>query len=317
MKVLGLSFGRKMRCSEILVKEALYKAKEAGVDVQFISTIDMNIQHCKGCGACSAGRDNGKQIKCIIKDDYEELKEAILDADGIIIAAPVYAVAPVGQFKNFLDRFGPAHDRAAVQAEQNKRIANVTELLDERIFKNRYVGYISVGGASTQNWVSLGLPSMHLFSFSTMMKVVGQIDAYDMGRTTNPVLDQDLMNRVGELGRRIAESIGKPYEQVEWYGEEGTCPVCHNNLITVAKSTIVECPICGIKGHLSVDGDKVNIEFSKEEQNRARGTINGLQEHFDEIKNMKKVCIPKLQANKDILPRMLEKYKNFEELIEK
>ena len=88
MKVLGISFGRKMKCSEILVKEALYKAKEEGAEVEFISTLNLNIQHCTGCGACSAGRDKGKQIKCIIKDDYEILEQAVLSTDAIIVAAP-------------------------------------------------------------------------------------------------------------------------------------------------------------------------------------------------------------------------------------
>ena len=314
MKVLGVSFGRTMRCSEILVKEALLKAKEAGAEVEFISTLKMNIQHCTGCGACSIGRENGKQIKCIITDDYEILEQAVLDADAVIVAAPVFVVGPVGQFKNFVDRFGPAHDRAALNAQQNKRISADTELLDERSFKNRYVGYISVGGASTQNWVSLGLPTMNLFGISTMMKVVGQIDAYDMGRTANPVLDEALMERAGELGRRVTKAIGKPYGEVEWFGEEGTCPVCHNNLVTINKTTTVECPICGIKGHLSVAGDKVNIEFSQYEQERARSTQNGLNEHYAEIDNMKKVCIPKLIVTKDTLPGMLQKYKDFDKL---
>lgn len=314
MKVLGISFGRKMKCGELLVKEALFKAKDAGAEVQFINAVDMDIKHCKGCGACSAGRDNGKQIKCIIKDDYQALEDAVLDADAVIIAAPVYAIAPSGQFKNFVDRFGPAHDRAALVAEQNKRIAAGTELLDARSFKDRYVGLISVGGASTQNWVSLGLPTMHTFAFSLKMKVVGQIDAYDMGRTANPLLDQNLMDRVGELGKKVTEAVGKPYDEVEWYGEEGTCPVCHCNLISLNKTTTVECPICGIEGHLSIEGDKVKVEFSKEQQNRARGTDIGLQEHYDEIQNMITVLVPKLQANQETLPKMLEKYKNFDEL---
>ena len=313
MKVLGLSFGRTMKCSEILVKEALLKAKEAGAEVKFISTVNMDIQHCKGCGACSAGRDRGKQIKCIIKDDYEILEQAVLEADGIIVAAPVFAIAPVGQFKNFIDRFGPAHDRAALEAEQKKRIEAGTELLDERALRNKYVGYISVGGASTQNWVSLGLPSMHIFGFSVAMKVVGQIDAYDMGRTANPVLDENLIGRAGELGRRVAEAVGRPYSEVEWFGEEGTCPVCHNNLLTVNKTTTVECPVCGITGKLSIMGDELKVKISIEQQNRARNTYNGLLEHYLEIQGMKDVAIPKIIATKDTLPGMLQKYKDFSE----
>lgn len=81
-------------------------------------------------------------------------------------------------------------------------------------------------------------------------------------------------------------------------------------------TTHVECPICGIWGTLSVDGDKVNVEFSEEEKNRARNTTIGIYEHYNEIQNMIEVCVPKLVANKDTLPKMMEKYKNFDKEIE-
>lgn len=320
MKVLGISFGRKMKCGDIMVKEALYKAKEAGADVEFINTVNMNIGHCKGCGACSTVRDRGGQVKCIVKDDYLKLEEAILDADGIIIAAPVYAVGIVGQFKNFLDRFGPAHDQAALLEEQKKRIAagkSGEELLDERYFKERYVGYISVGGASTQNWVSLGLPMMHLFEFSCRMKVVGQIDAYDQGRKASPVLDSELMEQCGALGKAVAESVGKPYEEVEWVGEDGICPVCHCNLLSIGpdRSTRIECPICGIYGELEIKNQKIQVNFSQTQKNRARVTLEGLYEHYHEIQGMIKICVPKLQKNKDTLPKLLDKYEKFDQYI--
>lgn len=320
MKVLGISFGRKMKCGEIMVKEALFKAKAAGADVEYISAVNLNIGHCKGCGACSAVRELGGQVKCILKDDYLKLEEAVLDADGIIIAAPVYAVGIVGQFKNFIDRFGPAHDRAALLEDQKKRLAagkSGEDLLDERYFKDRYVGYISVGGASTQNWVSLGLPIMHLFDFSCHMKVVGHIDAYDQGRKANPVFDEQLMRQCGDLGKAIAESIGKPYEEVKWLGDEGVCPVCHCNLLSIGvdKTNRVECPICGIYGTLELSGGKISVSFDEEQKNRARWTLTGLYEHYHEIRGMIEVCVPKLTANKDTLPLLLEKYEKFDEYI--
>jgi hypothetical protein len=77
----------------------------------------------------------------------------------------------------------------------------------------------------------------------------------------------------------------------------------------------VECPICGITGHLSIEGNNVKVNFSKGEQNHARGTATGLQEHYDEIGNMKVVAIPKLMATKDTLPKMLEKYRDFDKLV--
>ncbi|MFV0364371.1 MAG: flavodoxin family protein [Suipraeoptans sp.] len=122
MKVLGISFGRKNQRGDVMVKEALFAAKEAGADVEFINTVRMDIGHCRACDYCSRMRDNGEEeIHCCFKDDYHILEEACLDADGIIIAAPVYAVGIVGQFKNFVDRFGPAHDRAALIEENKKK----------------------------------------------------------------------------------------------------------------------------------------------------------------------------------------------------
>lgn len=317
MKVVGISFGRMNQRSDILVKEALFAAKKAGADVQFINTVRLDIGHCRACDYCSRMRDKGEvEIHCCMKDDYHILEEACLEADGIIIAAPVYAVGIVGQFKNFVDRFGPSHDRAALLEENKKRKAEGKPELDPRYFKDRYTGYISVGGAQTHNWVSLGLPMLDLFSFSFCMKCVGHVDAYDQGRTGSPLLDKNLMAQAAELGKAVAESLGKPYDEVDtWVGDEGVCPVCHNPLLSMNGTTHVECPICGIWGDLSVDGDKVKVEWSEKEIARARNTNIGIYEHYNEIQNMIPVCVPKLTENKDYLDEQMKKYINFDETI--
>lgn len=311
MKILGLSFGRNMKNSDLLVKHALMAAQANGAEIKFINVMNKKIGHCTGCGICSQNRDKGQQIRCIIKDDYLEVENEVLEADGIIVAAPVYSIAPTGQMKNFIDRFGAAHDRAFCLAEQNRRIeqGNV-ELLDERLFKDRYVAYISVGGAATQNWVSLGLPMFHLFGMSIMMKSVGQIDAYNMGRSGSPLLLRDLMDSVAKLGQHLAESIGQPYADVKWLGDEGVCPNCHNRMVTVlGKGTTIECPICGIEGNLSIDQGEIKISFPAAQVHRARGTFAGLEEHYLEIRSMPGHAIPKLQANKEFLDTEMLKYK--------
>lgn len=317
MKVVGISFGRMNQRSDILVKEALFAAKKAGADVQFINTVRLDIGHCRACDYCSRMKDKGEvEIHCCMKDDYHILEEACLEADGIIIAAPVYAVGIVGQFKNFVDRFGPSHDRAALLEENKKRKAEGKPELDPRYFKDRYTGMISVGGAQTHNWVSLGLPMLDLFNFSLCMKCVGHVDAYDQGRTGSPLLDKNLMAQAAELGKAVAESLGKPYDEVDtWVGDEGVCPVCHNPLLSMNGTTHVECPICGIWGDLSVDGDKVKVEWSEKEIARARNTNIGIYEHYNEIQNMITVCVPKLVANKDMLDEEMKKYINFDESI--
>ncbi len=312
MKVLGISFGRNgAHNCDIVCKQALMAAKEAGADVKFVNTMNMVIGHCKGCGACGRTRDKGGQIRCILKDDYLTLENEVLEADEIVVVAPVYSIAPSGQLKNFIDRFGAAHDLAAATEEQKKRTSEGGEPLDPRIFKKRYVAYVSVGGAHTPNWVSMGLPNMYMFGMSVAMIGVGQIDAYDMGERTNPVLDPPFLANVAGLGKHLVESFGKEREDVAWYGEKGVCPVCHNKIITLNGTTDVECPMCGIRGKLSVDGDKISVDFSKEEQRRARCTLTGLYEHYYELKHMMSVILPKLEANKDTLPELMKPFADF------
>lgn len=319
MKVLGINFGgRAMRCCEIMVKEALFGAKEAGAEVEFVRTIGMRIDPCTGCGACSM--DMGGNVHCVRKDDYAALEEKVLDADGIIIASPVFSVGTTGQMKNFYDRFGAAHDRAHCLEENKKRIAGGKtgdELLDPRYFKDHYVAYISVGGADTPHWVSLGLPIMNEFGVSQYMKVVGQMDAYGQGQRANPVLDEQMMAQCHELGRRVAEAVGKPYDEVEWYGDEGVCPYCHNNSVMMNKMPEVYCTTCGARGTLEVKDGKPAFSWLPKDDPRqeSRMLLKGLYAHYWEIEHMKEVCIPKLTQYKDVIEERMQKYKNFDRTI--
>lgn len=322
MYILGLSFGRAMGNTDILVKEALYGAKEGAPDaeVKFINTNRLKIDRCIGCGACSMALERGKDNDCIVKDDLQAVEEEIRKADCIIVGAPVYVLQPVGQFKNLVDRFSCRHDVSAINWVLDKRRRGEApgdpDAFPQERLKRRTVSYISVGGASTQNWVSMGTATMHLFGFPAMMKVVGNYDAHNMGTTGNPVLNETLISEIHEMGKQTALAYFKKDEDIEWFGDPGTCPVCHQNLLTMNGTTTVECPICGIEGKLSVEGDKVKVEFSQQQQDRARGTFAGLREHTVEIQGFGAICGPKLAAVKDQLPQMLDKYKNFDQYIQ-
>ncbi len=324
MKVLGLSFGKKNANTDILVKEALYGAKAAVSDaeIRFINTQRLKIDRCIGCGACSTSLEKGKDNDCIIKDDFQMVEEAIREADAIILGAPVYVLQPVGQFKNLVDRFSCRHDVSAINWVLDKRRAGEApgdpDAFPQERLRRRTVSYISVGGASTSNWVSMGCATLHLFGFPVMMKVVGNYNAYSMGTIGNPYLDEELIGNIREMGKRTAEAYSMEDKDVEWFGPQGngTCPVCHQNLLTVNGTTTVECPICGIEGKLSIEGDKLNVTFSEEQQARARGTFAGLREHTTEIQGFGSICGPKIMANKELLEKQMDRIKNFDKYIE-
>ncbi len=287
MKVLGLSFGRKDQNCDICVKQALLGAQAAGAEVMFLNTMHLKITHCTGCGACDKRREKGGPSRCVIKDDFAFVENAILEADGIILAAPVYVLGPTGQFKNLVDRMGPSHDRAQMEDVQAQRIAagkSGEELLDPRLFKDRFLGYISVGGARTENWTSMGLPNMHLFGFSMQMTPVDQINVYDMGDRVKPFFDPALTADLTAMGEHVAKAIGQNRYEVPWMGKsQGHCPLCHNDLVTLKGGTTVECPICGMAGTLEIVDGEIRVQYSPEQINQARLRPQGVLDHHLEI----------------------------------
>lgn len=323
MKILGLSFGRVMGNCDILTKEALFGAKEAipEAEIKFINTVKLKIGRCIGCGACSTALEKGKDNQCVIKDDFQALEAEVREADVLIVAAPMYVLQPVGQFKDFVDRFSCRHDVSAIHWVLDKRRSgempgNADDFPLERL-KRRTVAYISVGGATTSHWVSMGCASMPLFGFPPLMIQTGNMDASATGPMGNPVLNEPFMKQAHDLGKHAAVSYTLPDEEITWYGPEGTCPACHQNLLLVNGTTTVECPICGIEGKLSIVDEKLIVDFPKEQIARSRNTFQGLREHTTEIQGFGAQAVPKIMAagGFDALKEKLEKYKNFEETI--
>ena len=96
MKVLGISFGRRNQRSDVMVKEALFAAKAAGAEVQFINTVRMDIGHCRACDYCSRMRDKGEtEIHCCMKDDYHILEEACLLHILLFSILPAFFLSPL------------------------------------------------------------------------------------------------------------------------------------------------------------------------------------------------------------------------------
>ena len=99
MKVIGIvSSPRKGGNTEILVRQALRAAREAGAETELISVAKMNISPCDGCGACE------KNGICKIKDDMQVIYQQLESADGIVFGTPVYFLNVTAQAKAIIDR---------------------------------------------------------------------------------------------------------------------------------------------------------------------------------------------------------------------
>ena len=111
VKILGISLGTKNGSNDAMCKEALIAAHEAGAEVSFIHLLDWDIQHCSGCVACSRGLVMGKGNICTKKDEFDDFRDKVLDADGVLFVDPIFECGASGLAHTIMDRFGPRLDR--------------------------------------------------------------------------------------------------------------------------------------------------------------------------------------------------------------
>ena len=165
---------------------------------------------------------------------------------------------------------------------------NVDQLPDERSFKKRVGALLSVGGAMTKNWLSFMLPTMYEFTMSMGIDVIDMHEYHGAMAYEHVLGNEGQMERMKKMGRNIAAALTAEgeKERTRWRGEEeGICPVCHCDMLTVSKDrSSVECPVCGIYGELECRDGRIQARFSEAEQQRSRLRWDGKLEHSTEIK---------------------------------
>ena len=88
---------RKINTYNILlqIKELL---KDKDISLEIVELYNYNIKDCIGCEYCI---NNGS---CVVNDDTEKVMKILSNADGIILASPVYLQQVSGKIKTFIDR---------------------------------------------------------------------------------------------------------------------------------------------------------------------------------------------------------------------
>ncbi|MDP6825211.1 MAG: flavodoxin family protein [Dehalococcoidales bacterium] len=85
MKVLGtVGSPRKNGNSEMLAAYSLRAVAEEGLVTEIIPLGDLDIRPCNACMVCS------REERCSIEDDLFPIYLRMKEADGIILATPVY-----------------------------------------------------------------------------------------------------------------------------------------------------------------------------------------------------------------------------------
>ena len=206
IKILGIC-GSPIKGSntEVFLREALKAAETTGgVQTELIALAGKKIGDCRHCNWCV-----GKQIEgkfCAQNDDMTEIYPKLVEADGILLASPVYIMRLSGYLACFLDRF-------RVFASGN---------LYRGKLHNKVGGALCVGGLRNTG-IETTLISI-LFGFMVMEMIpvsprhrLGALGAGGLsseGGTGKPASEDKLGVLKDEYGLRGARSLGQRVVEV-------------------------------------------------------------------------------------------------------
>jgi len=159
IKILGVCGSPvKQGNTQIFLQEALTAAGEIqGVDTRAILLSEKDIGDCQQCNWCLRGQKEGQF--CKQKDDMSEIYPLLLEADGLLLASPVYFGRLSGRLAIFIDRL--------------------------RVFMhgNYYRGWLKdkAGGALAVGWTRHGGLETTALSINFAFSALGMLTVYELG----------------------------------------------------------------------------------------------------------------------------------------
>lgn len=272
MTVLGLSAGNRGGSAEIALIAALRAAEATGARVQLVRIDDLILNQGPGAGA----------------NDGQWFWNLLMECDALIVSSPIYSRTVPGKLRLLGDIIsGPQADVAFTSELLRMRAAGepipMQFAIDERVLRPRVGGFIAVGGSLPPFWKTLALPLMHTLTASMQVGIVDQVQFAGAGSPASIVLDDEAMARAAQLGRNVAEQAGRPYDEVEYRGAEGICPMCHLDVIAVMPDGTIECASCGAAGTVAMREGSLAFVFRPEGRAQSVLTYGEKLAHFAEV----------------------------------
>ena len=151
MKVLLINGSpRKGGNTSIALDEMVKVFESEGIEAEVMQIGNKAIRGCMACGACA------KAGKCVFDDAVNEAAAKLKDADGLVIASPVYYASANGTLISFLDRlFQSAKYDKTMKVGASVAVARrggCSATFDEL---NKYFTICGMPVASSQYWNSV------------------------------------------------------------------------------------------------------------------------------------------------------------------
>jgi multimeric flavodoxin WrbA len=174
--VLGSPHGFAGSTGQVL-QQMLAAVESAGAEVTTLSLATLEVRPCRACDLCHKTGD------CGIHDDFYTIRNALLAADGVVLASPNYIFSVTAQMKALFDRCcGPLHCQA---------------------FSGKYAAAIVTSGGSGGDEVER---YMLRFLRALGCRTVGSVGT-EGWRVANKGTRAEVFARAEELGRQLVQAI--------------------------------------------------------------------------------------------------------------
>ncbi len=100
MKIVSVLGSPRPKGNSVLMADRFCRTAEAaGAETQTFSLNRLKYRGCQACMTCKTKLD-----RCVLKDDLQQVLDAIRDADILVMASPIYYGEVSSQLKAFIDR---------------------------------------------------------------------------------------------------------------------------------------------------------------------------------------------------------------------
>ncbi|OPX75295.1 MAG: Iron-sulfur flavoprotein [Methanosaeta sp. PtaB.Bin018] len=195
--ILGISGSPRKMATEHILKEALKMLEERGFQTELFTVRAKSIGPCRHCDFCL------KNKECIVKDDMYQLYPLIREAEGYVLATPVYNGSMSAQTKIVIDR-----TRATLAA-------------DPKALRHKPGMAIAIGG-DRMGGQELALQQIHTFYvLNGMLPVSGGFFGANLGATfwSRDTLEGAISDEEGF--RSLRKTVRKFAETLAWLRSRG------------------------------------------------------------------------------------------------
>ncbi len=189
MKVLGIMGSPRVKGNtDLLLEEALKGAQSQQAEVEKLVVDKMKITPCREYYGCL------KDGNCVIRDDMDIIYPKLLEADGIIVASPIFFYGVTAQLKALIDR---------CQALWARRY--VLKTIPESGKKG---AFIAVGATKGKQLFEGSILTIKYFFQAFGVEYSDELLARGVDKRGEIKEHPDMLKEAFELGKRLAQYIG-------------------------------------------------------------------------------------------------------------